>query len=263
MSKLKGLFKVLIPVRFRYGLKIFIRKIPYYGHKFYCPVCQSKTRIQKPLGFNFPVIKEKQIVGAGVRLAMCPICESSDRIRLLFLFFKYKTDLFKKPQKLLHFAPEPALEEIFKQQSHIDYLTADLYRENVMEKIDITSISHPENSFDAIVCNHVLEHIPDDTRAMHELYRVLKPGGWAILQVPFSKILDTTFEDPSIITEKERELTFGQKDHVRIYGKDYPDKLRKSGFKVQEYQWTKGSEPEFQDPRLNLNPDEIVIYCTK
>lgn len=212
---------------------------------------------------DLPVIREKNIIGAGQRTTMCPVCESSDRIRLLYLFLQENTNLFKQHLHLLHFAPEPALQTIIKQQKNIKYLTADLFQKNVMEKIDITAIPYGSNTFDAILCNHVLEHIPDDSLAMSELYRVLKPGGWAILQVPISIILDHTFEDSSVTTEEAREAVFGQKDHVRIYGKDYPEKLRQAGFQVKEFNWKEeGSEP-FLDPRLNINPEEIIFYCSK
>jgi SAM-dependent methyltransferase len=179
------------------------------------------------------------------------------------LFLKYKTGLFSDATRLLHFAPEPALENILKKQNNINYLTADLYQEEVMEKIDITSIPYPDQSFNAILCNHVLEHIPDDNKAMRELYRVLSAGGWAVLQVPVSKVLETTEEDPAVISEAERERKFGHRDHVRIYGRDYPDRLRQAGFKVEEFSWLTDEGPEFRDPNLNLNKDEVVFFCTK
>ena len=263
MNNLKNILKAIIPLQFRPWIKQFVFRIAYFGKRYYCPVCKSYTRLQKPLGLEFPVIKEKQIVGAGLRTALCPVCGSSDRIRLLYLFFKLKTNLFCDPLRLLHFAPEPSLQHIFEKHKNIQYLTADLYQADVMEKIDITRIQYPENSFDAIICNHVLEHIPDDALAMNELYRVLKPKGWAVLQVPVSKLLKTTFEDPSITNEADREIIFGQKDHIRIYGKDYSEKLVKAGFKVQEFSWVHDQETVFQNQKINLNKDEVVFYCLK
>jgi len=263
MNKLKNIVKAVIPLQFRPWIKRFILRIVYFGIRYYCPVCKSHTRLHEPLGLGFPVIKEKQIVGAGHRIALCPVCDSSDRIRLLYLFFKLKTNLFRDPLRLLHFAPELSLQQIFEKQQNIQYLTADLHQEDVMERIDITQIHYPENTFDAIICNHVLEHIPDDALAMNELYRVLKPKGWAVLQVPVSKVLKSTFEDPSMTSEKDREKIFGQKDHVRIYGKDYQERLTKAGFKVQEFSWIDAKETAFQNPRINLNKDEVVFYCLK
>lgn len=193
-------------------------------------------------------------------MAMCPVCESSDRIRLLYLFLKNRTNIFTGRIRLLHVAPEPSLEFIFKKRENIKYLTADVNPEQVMEQMDITGIRYPENSFDAIICNHVLEHITDDRKAMKELFRVLKPGGWAVLQVPFSKILDKTFEDPSVTTPEDRERIFGQSDHVRIYGKDYSERLRQSGFKVEEYKWTEDNNLQNSNNRWGLNENEVVFY---
>ncbi len=263
MSKIRALLKRFIPEKYRTDLKYTILRIKYSGRNYHCPVCRSYTRIQKPLGFEFDVIREKQIVGAGVRIALCPICNASDRIRLLFLFLKYKTGLYTEPTRLLHFAPEPALEHILKKQKNIDYLTADLYQEGVMQKIDITAIPYPDQSFDAIICNHVLEHIPDDKKAMHELYRVLSKGGWAVLQVPASKILEKTEEDATVIEPADRERIFGHRDHVRIYGRDYPDRLRQAGFKVEKFSWVEETGPEFRDPNFNLNKDEVIYFCRK
>lgn len=263
MSKVNAIIKQFIPGPWRDGVKRAALKFKYYGHQYYCPVCDAHTRKQKPLGLDLPVIREKQIIGGGYRMALCPVCNSSDRIRLLFLFLKLKTTLFREPTKLLHFAPEPALQKLFEKKENIQYLTADLYQENVMEKIDITQIPYSDNTFDAILCNHVLEHIPDDGLAMRELFRVLKPGGFAILQVPFSNILETTFEDPTVVREKEREVVFGQKDHVRIYGKDYTKRLATAGFNVQVFESTKDQEAAFQDPKINLNRDEPIFYCLK
>lgn len=263
MGSFNNLLKQIFPHRFLKQFKLTVRKIRYVGNKYNCPVCKSNVRQWKPLGYDLPVIIEKQIVGGGYRLAMCPVCESSDRIRLLYLFLKNRTNIFSENIKLLHIAPEPSLEFIFKHQDNIDYLTTDMAPEMVMEQMDITNIKYPENNFDAIICNHVLEHINDDLKAMKELYRVLKPGGWVILQVPFSKILEKTFEDLSITTPEDREQFFGQADHVRIYGKDYATRLKQAGFEVEEYLWTEDKELINHDNYKGLNEDEVVFYCQK
>ncbi len=153
--------------------------------------------------------------------------------------------------------------DILVKQNNLDYLTADLNPEQVMIKMDITAIQYPENTFDAILCNHVHEHIPDDRKAMNELYRVLKPGGWAILQVPFSMVLEKTYEDFTITSPQEREKYFGQKDHVRIYGKDYTQRLKEVGFTVEAYNWTNDNAFRNEKNRFGLNKDETVFYCSK
>jgi predicted SAM-dependent methyltransferase len=260
---IKNIIKEIVPPKLRPVVKRTARQILYYGHAFHCPVCNSNVRLLKPLGYNLPVILEKQIVGSGLRNAMCPVCDSSDRVRLLFLFLKSKTKIFTQPQKLLHIAPEKPLSDILIKLKNIDYLTADLNPEQVMVKMDITSIQYADNTFDAILCNHVLEHIPDDRKAISELHRVLKPGGWVILQVPVSKVLEKTYEDSGITSPMDREKHFGQKDHVRIYGKDYSQRLKEEGFTVDEYYWTKDNAFQNEKNKYGLNEKETVYYCIK
>jgi SAM-dependent methyltransferase len=262
-QSVKNTVKKIIPREYRPVVKKNILRLLYFGKTYHCPVCGSNVRMMKPLGYDLPVILEKQIVGSGWRNAMCPVCRSSDRVRLLFLFLKTHTNLFNQPIKLLHLAPEKPLMDLFIKQINIDYLTADLNPEQVMIKMDLTAIQYPDNTFDAILCNHVLEHIPDDCKAMSELSRVLKSGGWAILQVPVSKVLEKTYEDFTITSPQEREKYFGQKDHVRIYGKDYIQRLKEAGFKVEEYYWSNDHDLGNDENRFGLNLEETVFYCTK
>ena len=133
---------------------------------------------------------------------------------------------------------------------NLDYVTTDLDSPLAIIKADICKLPFKDNEFDVILCNHVLEHIPDDTKAMNELYRVLKPGGWGIFQIPQDLSREITFEDNSITDKKERAQIFGQYDHVRIYGRDYFDKLRTIGFQVQEVDYT-----------TTLSKEEITRYC--
>jgi SAM-dependent methyltransferase len=260
---LKEIIKNIIPKKFQPVLKKTILRIWYYGNAFHCPVCLSKIRLLKPCGYNLPVITEYQIVGSGLRNAMCPVCGSFDRVRLLYLFLKFKTNLFTEPVRLLHIAPEKPLSDIFIKHNNINYLTGDINPGQVMEKMDITAIHYPDNTFDAILCNHVLEHIPDDRKAMRELLRVLKPDGWAILQVPISKILEKTYEDFSISSPQDREKHYGQKDHVRIYGTDFTQRLQEAGFKVKEYKWIHDQRQYNSWKKYSLNADEIIFFCTR
>ena len=132
---------------------------------------------------------------------------------------------------MLHVAPEQCFMDRFEEIHGENYITADIESPLAKVKMDIHDIPFPENTFDVTFCNHVMEHVDDDLKAMGELHRVLKPGGWGIIQVPFfPPIPDETFEDASITDPKERERIFGQDDHVRLYGKDYPNRLRKAGF---------------------------------
>jgi SAM-dependent methyltransferase len=177
------------------------------------------------------------------------------------MYMVQKTDLFHDvSKKMLHVAPEDQLSRLLEKTDSIDYLSSDLSSPTVMVKMDITDIQYPDNSFDVICCSHVLEHVEDDRQAMRELYRVLKPGGWAILQVPISG--DTTFEDPSITSATARERLFGQNDHVRRYGRDYKDRLAGAGFSVS----VDGFVRELSDhdvTRLGLIRSEDVYFCRK
>jgi SAM-dependent methyltransferase len=237
-NQIKILLTHLIPSKLRPWAKMTYKRARFFGFRYKCPFCRSFLKTFLPFGYDFPVLKECKVIGGGYRLnAQCPICDSFDRERLLFLYLRRKTDLFARRYRLLHVAPETVLEKILRSKSNIDYVTADLLAPDVMIKINLTGIRFPDHSFDAIICNHVLEHIIDDRKAMAELYRVLKPSGWAVLQVPISLSLGSTYEDASIMTEEGREQAFGQADHVRIYGQDYKTRLEQTGFKVEIFNW--------------------------
>ena len=169
---------------------------------------------------------------------LSPSTLSLERHRLLWLYLKNETDFFTSPHKVVHFAPEQAFYKRFRKLKNLDYTTTDLNSPLADVKADICNLPFEDNSFDIIFCNHVLEHIPDDTKAMQELYRILRPGGWGIFQIPQDLKRNITFEDDSITDRKERAKIFGQYDHVRIYGRDYFDKLRSVGFKVEEVDYT-------------------------
>lgn len=264
-NAIKAVLKVFIPARFRPILAAMPKKLRHFGFRYKCTFCNSHLGTLLPFGFDFPVLKEKNVIGGGYRQnALCPICGSIDRERLLHLYLLQKTDIFQKPRKLLHIAPESRLKNIFESKANIDYLTADLSSPGVMVKMDITNIQFSDECFDTIICNHVLEHIVDDDKAMAELYRILKSGGWGILQVPLSLTLKSTYEDASISTIEGREQAFGQGDHVRIYAEDYQDRLRQAGFKVNVFKW--GAEADNFGGKRNLFgllKDEPVYFVSK
>ncbi|HIK13579.1 MAG TPA: class I SAM-dependent methyltransferase [Oscillatoriaceae cyanobacterium M33_DOE_052] len=167
---------------------------------------------------------------------VCPNCGSAVRHRLLFAALNLKQFSFNNlvaGKKILHFAPENILSTKFKNAA-AKYITADLLRSGSEMKLDIANMSSfPDNTFDLLVACDVLEHVPDHIKAMQEIHRILSPGGYAILTVPQKDHLATTFEDPSIVDPKEREKIFGQADHLRIYGDDFPQILTQAaGFTV-------------------------------
>ncbi|NJB70757.1 SAM-dependent methyltransferase [Saonia flava] len=182
---------------------------------------------------------------------LSPSTLSLERHRLLWLFLNKETNFFTGKHKVLHFAPEQAFFKRFKKLKNIEYITTDLNSPLATVKADICDLPFLDSSFDVILCNHVLEHIPNDTKAMQELFRVLKPGGWGIFQIPQDLDRESTFEDNTITDKKERAKVFGQYDHVRIYGRDYFNKLRSIGFKVEEVDYTsKLSAKEINEYRL-------------
>jgi SAM-dependent methyltransferase len=195
--------------------------------------------------------------------ALCPNCLSLERHRLLWLYLQEKSNLFTDKLDFLHIAPELCFIHRFEKLDNLNYTTADLESPLAKVKMDIHHMPFNDNIFDAVMCNHVLEHVENDIMAMKEIYRVLKPGGWAILQVPFmGKNLQTTFEDPSLSTPQEREKVYGQRDHLRIYGQDYPQRLSKAGFRVSEDKFVKNLSKE-EIRKYVLPPDEIIYLCEK
>lgn len=163
---------------------------------------------------------------------LCPRCGSQERHRLAWLYLRDRTALGREPLSLLHFAPEFPLRRRLARLPGLRYVTADLRPEGVDVACDITRLPFEDASFDAILCSHVLEHVPDDRRAMRELRRVLRPGGWALVMVPFSHELAQTLEDPAIVTPAQRRAAYWREDHLRLYGRDLPRRLQEAGFDV-------------------------------
>ncbi|WP_298479091.1 class I SAM-dependent methyltransferase [uncultured Maribacter sp.] len=193
---------------------------------------------------------------------LSPSTLSLERHRLLWIYLKNETNFFTDTLKVLHFAPEQAFYKRFRKLKNIEYTTTDLNSPLADVKADICKLPFKDNSYDVIFCNHVLEHIPDDTKAMQELYRVLKPGGWGIFQIPQELERETTFEDNSITDKKERAKIFGQYDHVRIYGRDYFNKLRSIGFTVEEQDYTNVLSKEDVN-KYRLAKGEIIPFVKK
>ncbi|PLX13845.1 MAG: SAM-dependent methyltransferase [Marinilabiliales bacterium] len=219
---------------------LFARGIAYYGTNYHCNICGKSFRKFLPGGFDLPIIKEMDIIGAGRRNHICPNCQSTDRDRLIKSFFDINQELLSDNKTVLHIAPEPSLYNFLKKYKNIKYIPAAKYHEGIyypkeMTLVDLTSMQFANNEFDIIICNHVLEHIEDHKTALKEIYRVLVKKGIAILQVPYSLKLKNTHENPEIKSEKDREKYFGQFDHVRLYGSDYTDILKSAGFKLNEF----------------------------
>ena len=223
----------------------------YRGNAFTDPINEKSYRKFLPYGY----VKIRQNV-------LSPGTLSLERHRLIWLYLKIETDFFQTPSKVLHMAPEKAFISRLKKLKHLDYISCDLESPLADIKADICALPFDDCSFDWVLCNHVLEHITNDTKAMQELYRVLKPSGKALLQVPLDPKRDTTFEDNSITNKATRTKVFGQYDHVRIYGVDYFKKLRTIGFEVNELQYGK-TLSEKERTRYAVVKTEYIPVCKR
>lgn len=214
----------------------------YTGRGRECPVCGCRKR--KFLPYGYVTSREN---------ALCPRCLALERHRLIWLWIERETNLTDYPRKMLHIAPEVALMRKFKQiyasNSEL-YVTADLESPLATLHFDVQQIPLDDESFDILICNHLLEHVKSDHKALEELFRVIRHGGWGIILSPMDDSRETTFEDDSITDEAERTRIFGQYDHRRIYGRDYADRLRKAGFEV-----------EVIDYAAQLTPEERNLYA--
>ena len=253
--------KYLISLVLRYVPRPYLQRIGhwaarflglfYHGNKVECTVCGATYEKFLPYGRK------------GRDNALCPSCLSLERHRLMYLYLKRKTPFFTSPLKLLHVAPEYCFIERFEQLPQLDYITADIESPLAKVKMDIHHIPFEDNTFDVAFCNHVMEHVDDYVRATQELYRVLKPGGWAIIQSPQDMNRATTYEDPTITDPAEREKHFWQNDHLRLFGRDYALELAKGGFTVREERFVMEELSPQEVARYALPSQEIIYLCTK
>ncbi|AXE17551.1 SAM-dependent methyltransferase [Runella rosea] len=232
-----------------FGVKVL--SVFYRGKGVECSVCGSEFRKFLPYGRS------------GRDNALCPNCLSLERHRLMYLYLQRKTPFFKANLKLLHVAPEYCFIDRFEKMKNLDYITADIESPLAKVKMDIHQIPFEANTFDVAFCNHVMEHVDDDIKAMSELHRVLKPGGWAIIQSPQDWSRADTFEDPTITDPKEREKHYWQDDHLRLFGRDYGKRLEKAGFKVTEDRFVMNELTPEEVKRFALPANEVIYFCQK
>ena len=282
MSVVKTSLKSILPGyvvgEYRRGLRYYnyqkgliknqLRQLKYVGDAATCPFCERSFSRFRPTGAlerpfwrspeGLELLRSPEI---NVANATCPKCRSGERQRLLYFYLKDKINFFElKGIKVLDVAPDVFLWQKVFSRADIDYHSIDVSQaRNPTEIMDITDLRFEDNSFDAIICLHVLEHIHEDIKAMRELYRVLAPGGWAILQVPIWAF--ETVEMPGASRDHYLEL-YGHSDHVRRYGFDYKNRLEKSGLKVKIDQFSRKLDLEFRR-RFGLFETEDIFYCTK
>jgi len=230
-----------------YRLPVMLRKSLFAGERYYCPICESGLRTFLALHRSYH--------------RWCPVCRSLQRPRLGWLFLNSTdVDITRQPLAMLHIAPEPALAARLSGLANVNYLSADLFDPKAMVKMDITDIQYPDHAFDLIYCSHVLEHVSDDIKALGEFWRVLKPGGKAIILVPIRG--QVTFEDASITDPVERERVYGQHDHMRSYGLDIVKRLEDAGFRVRQVRPQALASPA-EIERMGLPADETIFFCVK
>lgn len=223
----------------------------YRGNRFEDPI--SGKTYRKLLPYGRTNVREN---------ALAPHSMSLERHRLIWLYLREQTTFFSAPQRVLHIAPEYCFLKLFKKQKNLDYTTADLISPWADVKMDVQAIPFSDSQFDVVICNHVLEHVDSDYKAMQEIHRVLKPGGFAILQVPMDLSMERTLEDPAFNTPELREKHYQQRDHLRLYGRDYGNRLRNAGFIVDENDYVK-TLPANLVERYALPKDEILYVCGK
>jgi SAM-dependent methyltransferase len=228
-----------------------IIKLIFYGNNRYCPICNSKCRRFLSHGPASRRIKD----------VVCPVCISHNRQRLAWIYLNKITNLMDgSPKNFLHIAPEIELARKFKQIAGVKYFSADLESPHAMIKMDITDISCHDSTFDVIYCSHVLEHVSKDCQAMREMFRVLKPNGWVMVQVPIDK--EVTNEDPTVTDPVEREHMFWQSDHVRLYGLDIEKRLAVAGFDVEPLFGRQLVKSKDWD-RMSIDLNEPIFHCLK
>jgi len=254
LKRLISLASRFIPRHYQQVVVAFLLRaiaIFYKGNKIEDPISGKKYRKILPYG----------------RLqsrpnALAPHSLSLERHRLIWLYLKDKTDFFTSAKRVLHIAPEYCFIKPFKKLKNLDYVTADLISPWADVKMDVQNIPFPDCSFDVVICNHVLEHVDDDRKALSELLRVMKPGGFGIFQVPLESSIEQTLEDKSINTPELREKHYKQRDHLRLYGKDYGKRLHEVGFDVTEDNYVQ-TLPKDLVERYALPKEEILYICRK
>ena len=227
----------------------------YLGKGKQCPLCGCQRR--KFLPYGYVTSREN---------ALCPNCLSLERHRLLWLWLVRESDIGRGAMalpKMLHIAPEVALMRKFKKMyaSTPDrYITADLESPLADMHFDVQQIPLEAESFDAIICNHIMEHVEDDRKALKELYRIMRRGGRGVILSPVELEHEKTFEDDTITDPAERTRIFGQYDHRRIYGRDYAERLREAGFEVYDIDY-KNELSKAEQELYALPADHLYIVC--
>lgn len=252
---IKALYKSLLSERKRNNILFLfykIRGLLYFGNNYYCNCCNTSFR--KLLDYGNTTRKN----------VLCPSCHSLERTRVLLYFLQKETSIFKEDIKILHFAPEHSIEKIIKKRKQKNYITADINPNLADEVIDITSIPYQRNTFDIVICSHVLGHVPDECKAIDEIYRVLKPDGKAIIMTVIDPTLDVTYEDSRIQSSIDKLHHYGESDLVRKHGKDFVCRLAREHIKIDtiDYRLSFDKHKQIKYSLGNGNR-EVIFLCHK
>jgi SAM-dependent methyltransferase len=256
---MKKLYKFLLNnlprpllIRLSYPFKK-VAPLLYKGNNVECPVCERS--FSKFLSYGADIVHRDNV--------LCPYDLTLERHRLMWLYLKDESNFFTANKlDVLHIAPEQCFHALFKKQSNLNYLTGDLVSPIADMHFDLHNIPLEDNRFDVVFCNHVMEHVDDAIRCMSELYRVMRPGGWGIMQVPQDHNREITLEDPTITSPEDREKYYWQKDHVRLFGQDYPKWLEKAGFRVTVFD-KESKYDQKKIERFRLQKEEILYIVHK
>ena len=250
--------KRLIPL----SVKRKVHLVKNFGFRNRCPFCGYSSNSWLPTGQHFKVLSDYEVIGAGRRASICHNCGSKSRERHIFLYFRDVLKIFKNPaMSLLHVAPETLLGTELAKVGFERYVCGDYftpgykYPEHVIN-MDVREIAFDDETFDIVICNHVLEHVKEDETGMAEIFRVLKKGGKAILLVPYSPMLERSIEDDAFNTDQLRAENYGQRDHVRLYGVDYFERLENVGFGVERINL------KDKYPKAGIDEEDLIV-CTK
>jgi predicted SAM-dependent methyltransferase len=261
----KGKEELLLEIGAEECISYAASELVHSKHDYYCPSCNNNLLYFEPLPdhFDSPLLTKYEFEMYNKETFLCPKCSAMDRERLYRLYIEQETKLLKMPIRLLHIAPERNIQNWLFNFDNIDYTGGDLFpTDTALVRVDVTDIHYRDETFDVVMCSHVLEHVPDDRKAMRELYRVLKKGGWGILQVPLAVDITESYEDFSITTPEGRFEAFGQNDHVRVYAQqDYINRLKEVGFEVELYNYaTKYGLNEAKKYGLSKNDNLYVVH---
>jgi len=257
-SLLGTVMRRIVPMKYHSPLRetyLALASLRYLGNRVACPYCNWHFRKFVP----YPVPLRPN--------ALCPRCGSAERHRLLWLYLRDKTNFFSDNLNVLDIGFSWCYSKKFKTLPNLNYISADISSPLAMVRMDITRIPLSDNSFDCIICYHVLDQVPDDRKAMRELFRILKPGAWAILQEPIPCDRKETFECPTTTSPDEGHIdssgyTFGPGHHIRLYGLDYKDRLEEAGFMVRVDGYVR-ELPDELIKKYGLDKNEDIYFCSK